>query len=107
MPYKDLAKRRESGRTRQALYVARGGATYRAKQAERQRAYRTQNPEIAAAHSAVHDAVSRGILARQPCRECGAETSQAHHHRGYASQNRLDVVWLCIAHHEEAHHGAA
>ncbi len=41
-------------------------------------------------------------------RELTAEIEvEAHHHRGYDLEHRLDVLWLCRPHHEEAHHGAA
>lgn len=65
--------------------------------------YRFNNPEKVAAHKAVTSAVKRGHLLREPCRECGNERSEGHHYLGYAPEHHLDVLWLCRAHHREAH----
>lgn len=42
------------------------------------------------------------ILKRQPCEVCDTQRSQAHHWHGYDADHRLDVQWLCQAHHLEA-----
>ena len=36
------------------------------------------------------------------CPEC--QPLHGHHHKGYAPQNALDVVWLCATHHVAAHY---
>ncbi len=33
---------------------------------------------------------------------CQEKDVQAHHHKGYSSEHRLDVIWLCRKHHEDA-----
>lgn len=52
------------------------------------------------ARSFVSVALSRGRLARQPCRDCGATPAEAHH-KDYAKP--LEVEWLCRPCHR-AHH---
>lgn len=46
-------------------------------------------------------AVWRGEIARQPCRDCGAHPAQMHH-LDYA--NPMDIVWLCGPCHRNEHH---
>lgn len=68
-------------------------------------AWRARNPEKTRAHAAVSHAKRKGLLAPAPC-ACGAtEALQAHHHRGYAPEHRLDVIWLCRPCHVREHHG--
>lgn len=56
-------------------------------------------PKRKAASWAVNNAIRDGKLKRQPCWVCG---SKAHaHHPDY--DRPLDVVWLCPAHHKQAH----
>lgn len=55
------------------------------------------------ARRAVRVAVRRGLLARSACQRCGATPAQAHH-PDYARP--LDVEWLCVPCHADAHHGA-
>jgi len=64
---------------------------------------RERHPDRVAARQATAAAIDRGELVRQPCGICGAEPTQAHHHRGYAPEHWFDVIWLCRAHHYEAH----
>ena len=42
-------------------------------------------------------------LQRQPCIICGDKDTHAHHHKGYAKEHQLDIVWLCKKHHMEEH----
>jgi hypothetical protein len=56
--------------------------------------------------SAVHAlnrAIRDGKLEKAPCAECGKRSPVEAHHRDYAKP--LDVVWLCITHHEDQHLG--
>ena len=48
------------------------------------------------AKTAVFGALKKGLLTRQPCEECGAEKTDAHHD-DYAKP--LEVRWLCRRHH--------
>jgi ribosomal protein S27AE len=52
------------------------------------------------AHSAVQRAIKRGDLTPQPCSECGAAVSLAHHDD---YERRLEVRWLCDRHHRLWH----
>jgi predicted Zn-ribbon and HTH transcriptional regulator len=54
----------------------------------------------ARAHTAVYAAVERGQLQRQPCEECGATETHAHH-PDY--RKPLEVRWLCGTHHRQLH----
>ena len=46
------------------------------------------------------NAIQNGWLTPQPCEVCGKEKSQGHH-EDYSKP--LDVVWLCIRHHQDRH----
>ena len=61
--------------------------------------YATNYPKRRAAQAAVRYAVRRGKLIPQPCFICG-EKAEAHHPDYDAP---LSVVWLCPAHHKQAH----
>ncbi|HTL13090.1 MAG TPA: hypothetical protein VL588_11405 [Bdellovibrionota bacterium] len=54
------------------------------------------------ARVAVSNAIQSGKLTRQPCEQCGAERTHAHHD-DYSEP--LSVRWLCKPHHD-AHHRA-
>lgn len=56
-------------------------------------------PERKKAQSKVRWAIASGKLQKQPCFICG-EKAEAHH-PDYSRP--LDVVWLCSAHHKQAH----
>jgi hypothetical protein len=58
------------------------------------------------AHKAVRYALKTDRLKKLPCVICGDDNSYAHHHKGYAIENRLEVIWLCQKHHREAHAAA-
>lgn len=75
----------------------------RATRERARKAFRARNPVVVAAHAAVTKAVLRGQLTRLPCQVCGDPKTDAHHHRGYEREVRLDVVWLCRPHHQQAH----
>jgi hypothetical protein len=66
-----------------------------------------KTPEGKARHSAreaVRYALKTGKMRRLPCEVCGTtENVHAHHHEGYARENRLNVRWLCEKHHREEH----
>lgn len=46
--------------------------------------------------------VQKGDLKKLPCAVCGNSDVEAHHHKGYDREHRLDVIWLCVDHHIEA-----
>lgn len=61
-----------------------------------------QNPEVKfrqQARGAVLYAIHTGKLIKLPCQVCGNPKSEAHHYLGYSKEHRLDVVFLCRAHH--------
>jgi hypothetical protein len=59
-----------------------------------------RHPKQRAAHIAVGNAIKAGRLVPTPCVVCGGEHVEGHHPDYDAP---LDVVWLCIPCHEEAH----
>lgn len=71
------------------------------KAAQKRSAERWQNkhPQRRAAQVALGNAVRDGRLKSQPCFLCGADAEA--HHPDYSRP--LDVVWLCPAHHKQAH----
>lgn len=65
--------------------------------------------DVADAHLAVTRALRAGTLVRLPCQHPGcrwrsSRPTEAHHHKGYAREYWLDVIWLCRKHHIEADH---
>lgn len=64
------------------------------------------DPSADAAHGAVKRALARGEIVRpEACPECGATERriEAHHHRGYAPEFHLDIIWLCTPCHQALH----
>ena len=74
--------------------------------------YRT-DPARWHAHVAVARAVAAGVLTKPTsCPTCQRQRRiEAHHHRGYARKNWLDVVWRCrqchTLDHKRGHHHVA
>lgn len=85
-------KRKETGYLRTAEYKAMS------------KRWRQENRDQYAARNATHYAIRMGKLVRRPCGVCGEEPTDAHHHKGYAKENRLEVVWLCKPHHQAIHY---
>ncbi len=63
---------------------------------------RTVKSDKIVAQRAVNLALKNGNITRKPCQICGNEKVEAHH-SSYASDKRLDVTWLCMAHHNAWH----
>ena len=61
---------------------------------------RARWPDRNAARGAVSSALKSGRICKLPCWVCGSDNVHAHH-PDYDSP--LDVVWLCVKHHREAH----
>lgn len=61
---------------------------------------RERNKVKIKARNIARRAAYMGKLKRQPCLECGAVKTEAHH-PDYTKP--LDVVWLCKKHHQEIH----
>lgn len=57
------------------------------------------NPKRRSAQNAVNNAIRDGRLQKLPCFVCGDKAEA--HHPDY--DRPLDVVWLCPAHHKQAH----
>jgi len=53
-----------------------------------------------AANAILNQAISDGIVTRQPCGVCGSPDAHAHHEDYYKP---LEVVWLCPRHHNHRH----
>lgn len=66
---------------------------------DRQRESCAREPEKHRARVALNRAVMDGKISKQPC-HCGEPKAQAHHD-DYSKP--LDVRWLCVKHHNEAH----
>lgn len=74
----------------------------------RKRDWRKRNPEatdrIRRAGHAVETAILKGTLVRpKSCSACGTNAAvEAHHHKGYAREHWLDVLWFCASYHPTA-----
>lgn len=87
----------EHERARSRDYYARPESKKRHAEATARR--RARNPKQFRARHAVKKAVLKGLIRPLPCFVCG-EPAEAHH----PDYDRpLDVVWLCRAHHRQAH----
>lgn len=62
--------------------------------------WRANNQRAVWAQKALHSAMRRGLVEKQPCAICGDEKSEAHH-PDYSRP--ADVIWLCRKHHRQAH----
>lgn len=62
-------------------------------------------PDQARAQQRVNYAVSMGWITKpEACESCGRTVRlHGHHHRGYAREAELDVLWLCPRCHTAAH----
>ena len=72
---------------------------------EKQRIRRAANPDMRKAHQSVSNAIKAGVLTRpDSCPVCGNSKMriEAHHHKGYAPEFSLDVVFLCTSCHRAA-----
>lgn len=94
-----------SARGREFGRAATKSEQARERRAAAMRRWRARNPDVVAAYYAVARAIKRGRLQRQPCVKCGTPKGEAHHHRGYAPEHRLDVEWLCKECHVVEHFG--
>ena len=74
----------------------------RSKRSEFRKKYEKEQSHKVKAKKAVHRAIRKGALVRQPCEICGEVETEAHHD-DYNKDNRLDVRWLCRTHHSELH----
>lgn len=74
--------------------------TEQPKALSRQQRWRKRNPKSYIAHLAVGAALRHGVIERQPCEQCGASKSEAHH-PDY--QQPYDVTWLCRKCHKAVH----
>jgi hypothetical protein len=58
------------------------------------------------AHKAVNSAIRKGVLKSAKlfnCQICGEQAAHLHHHNGYAPENYLDVIPLCVSCHWKQH----
>ncbi len=66
--------------------------------------YYVRNAKKNRARTDVARAIRAGTLVRpRRCEQCKSLNPQAHHHKGYARKNALDVLWLCQPCHFKAH----
>ena len=68
---------------------------------KKRRHNRRYDPEKSPARIAVYRAIKRGQLVRpSECENCSKPCKpEAHHHKGYGKEYRLDVQWLCTQCH--------
>jgi hypothetical protein len=69
--------------------------------AELARAYRARNREKTKAQNRLNYAIRKGRMARLPCEVCGTRERVHAHHHDYSKP--LDVRWLCLQCHKDAH----
>ena len=65
--------------------------------------YQVDNPAVKKAHDAIYYARKIGKIPSPEalqCLECGNQAKEYHHHLGYAKENRLNVIPLCIPCHK-------
>jgi hypothetical protein len=69
------------------------------------RQYRLRNYSKISARKAVEYALRKGILVvPEVCSRCGLSVKiEAHHHRGYEKEYKLEVIWLCHPCHVSIH----
>ena len=81
------------------------GAKWAEKSAERQRERVSERPDQARAQWLLNKAVQSGrVIKPSACSSCASVTRlHGHHHRGYAEEAKLDVIWLCPACHKAVH----
>lgn len=80
---------------------------YKAAHRRANRAYQQANKEKINAQCAVYNAVKRGQMPSAKtlnCCHCGQQARHYHHHQGYDSDHRLDVVPVCAQCHGRIHH---
>lgn len=95
--------RSDKGRATRAAY--RRSERGRAVLASLNRAYRAADPDRQRARDAANRAARAGRLTKpEACSACGSSGRiEGHHHRGYAPEHMLDVVWLCNRCHRLTH----
>lgn len=92
----------------QALQRASKKKRYRESAEHRAALQREKRSLMGRARQAVHTAVqNKGLSKPDKCQLCGhpgtGREIQGHHHLGYEREHWLDVIWLCIPCHSEAH----
>lgn len=65
------------------------------------RKYRVKYPIKYRARDMLNDAIRRGKITRHPCYVCGSSINVHGHHEDYLKP--LEVIWLCVRHHQERH----
>lgn len=99
---KDVRENRASKRLQYARYERERFKRPERKRdmVRRSRLHREANPNKAKARAMVEREVLAGRLQRNPCEICGEPKTHAHHD-DYSKP--LEVRWLCVKHHMEAH----
>lgn len=80
--------------------LASDNASHSTSKPSRQQKWAHANPKARWAHMALASAIKRGLIARQPCEECGAEPTDGHHDN---YDRPMAVRWLCRRHHRLHH----
>lgn len=95
--------RRKAWRDRNPDKTAKHSRTYRASEKGKAQQVFAKESGRLRARNAVAQALRSGALVKPSrCSRCGSRKRvEAHHHRGYAREYRLDVVWLCSWCHKD------
>lgn len=94
--YERSERGREVHRAAKARYDASPKGSEARRRQDAARRSREADREKLAARKAVNKAIRAGKLTRPETCRCGRPSPlEAHHHRGYAREHRLDVVFLC------------
>lgn len=65
--------------------------------------YKYTDKEKQTARNKITHGLQNGTIKQELCKICGEKETQAHHHKGYAKEHQLDIIWLCKKHHLEEH----
>lgn len=82
--------------------IDKGRTTYAYRRERFLRYYQNKKDHIKA-RAAVKKALIDGKIFKGFCAECAAPKVHAHHYKGYAKENWLDIIWLCQTHHTLIH----
>ena len=93
--YRQSPAMREYDRAYNKLY--RGYPAKKKRHCELNQKHLLKWPDRKYARQAVTKAIRQGVLIRPAvCSRCWlSRRTEAHHYRGYAKKNRLNVLWLC------------
>lgn len=102
--YKEYERKRHQGPERKAYNHQKSKEWHRKnkeRSSEMKKEWENRNPEKRKASHLVGNALRSGRLQKQPCAICGKTDNVQGHHFDY--DKPLEVIWLCIEHHNMVH----